>query len=304
MASAPSRPASADVASRRTSLSGVAKKLSMGIVRAPAAPMIVTVAPSAPAEVVVKGRVIGGVTVVAAMGLLAVGYFAPRTIPGRSYYNIKAQFEDADNLTNSYQVRIGGRLVNSVPPKDRDIAMVFQSYALYPTMTVRENITFGMESRGVAKAEQAEKELARQGRQAERETFMRRVVAKCRRPVGGRTLRPPVEFVANVNVKRLRLAHRLDRQFVAENRGKGLVLLDRLDALAVQHVEPHHIDLHRFAERIFMQQAAADFERVLVVAVALRREDQEAPVIRVLYVMVDRPKAPSVACPGAAARHR
>jgi multiple sugar transport system ATP-binding protein len=41
-----------------------------------------------------------------------------------------------------------------VPPKDRDIAMVFQSYALYPTMTVRQNITFGMESRGVPKATQ------------------------------------------------------------------------------------------------------------------------------------------------------
>jgi multiple sugar transport system ATP-binding protein len=56
----------------------------------------------------------------------------------------------------SGEIRIGDRLVNSVPPKDRDIAMVFQSYALYPTMTVRENITFGMESRGVPKAEQAE----------------------------------------------------------------------------------------------------------------------------------------------------
>ena len=56
----------------------------------------------------------------------------------------------------SGEIWIGDRLVNSVQPKDRDIAMVFQSYALYPTMTVRENITFGMESRGVPKAEQAE----------------------------------------------------------------------------------------------------------------------------------------------------
>jgi multiple sugar transport system ATP-binding protein len=56
----------------------------------------------------------------------------------------------------SGEIRIGGRLVNSVPPKDRDIAMVFQSYALYPTMTVRKNITFGMESRGVPKAQQDE----------------------------------------------------------------------------------------------------------------------------------------------------
>ena len=56
----------------------------------------------------------------------------------------------------SGEIRIGDRVVNNVPPKDRDIAMVFQSYALYPTMTVRQNITFGMESRGVPKAEQNE----------------------------------------------------------------------------------------------------------------------------------------------------
>jgi len=54
----------------------------------------------------------------------------------------------------SGDIRIGERVVNDVPPKDRDIAMVFQSYALYPTMTVRQNITFGMESRKVPKAEQ------------------------------------------------------------------------------------------------------------------------------------------------------
>jgi len=52
------------------------------------------------------------------------------------------------------EIYIGDRLVNSVAPKDRDIAMVFQSYALYPTMTVRENMLFGMQSRGVPKDEQ------------------------------------------------------------------------------------------------------------------------------------------------------
>ena len=46
-------------------------------------------------------------------------------------------------------VEIGDRVVNDIEPKDRDIAMVFQSYALYPAMTVRRNITFGMECRGV-----------------------------------------------------------------------------------------------------------------------------------------------------------
>jgi len=56
----------------------------------------------------------------------------------------------------SGEIWIGDRMVNSVAPKDRDIAMVFQSYALYPTMTVRENMAFGMESRGVPKAIQTE----------------------------------------------------------------------------------------------------------------------------------------------------
>ena len=53
------------------------------------------------------------------------------------------------------EVRIDGRAVNDLPPSKRDIAMVFQSYALYPTMSVAENIGFGMEMRGVPKAERA-----------------------------------------------------------------------------------------------------------------------------------------------------
>src|SRR5207247_5764280 len=41
-------------------------------------------------------------------------------------------------------ILIGGDVVNDVPPKDRDIAMVFQNYALYPHMTVAENMSFGL----------------------------------------------------------------------------------------------------------------------------------------------------------------
>ncbi len=48
---------------------------------------------------------------------------------------------------------IGGRRVNDVHPKDRDIAMVFQSYALYPHMNVRDNMGFGLKMRGEKKAE-------------------------------------------------------------------------------------------------------------------------------------------------------
>jgi multiple sugar transport system ATP-binding protein len=54
---------------------------------------------------------------------------------------------------SSGSVEIAGRIVDNVPPKDRNIAMVFQSYALYPSMTVRQNITFGMECRNVPRAQ-------------------------------------------------------------------------------------------------------------------------------------------------------
>jgi len=50
-------------------------------------------------------------------------------------------------------VQIGERLVNDVPPKDRDIAMVFQNYALYPHMTVYDNMAFGLKLRKFKKAE-------------------------------------------------------------------------------------------------------------------------------------------------------
>jgi ABC-type sugar transport system ATPase subunit len=53
----------------------------------------------------------------------------------------------------SGRVFIGERDVTDVPPGERDVAMVFQSYALYPHMTVRENLCFGMRMRGVPKAE-------------------------------------------------------------------------------------------------------------------------------------------------------
>jgi multiple sugar transport system ATP-binding protein len=54
---------------------------------------------------------------------------------------------------SSGAITIGGRLVNDVPPKDRDIAMVFQNYALYPHMTVFDNMAFGLKLRGYPKEE-------------------------------------------------------------------------------------------------------------------------------------------------------
>src|SRR5271156_2649287 len=62
---------------------------------------------------------------------------------------IVAGLEEATGGT----VRIDGHVVNRVPPKDRDVAMVFQNGALYPHMTVFENMVFGLQARKCPKAE-------------------------------------------------------------------------------------------------------------------------------------------------------
>ena len=58
---------------------------------------------------------------------------------------------------SSGEISIGGRVVNDLPPKERDIAMVFQNYALYPHMTVAQNMAFSLKLKGVPKAEINEK---------------------------------------------------------------------------------------------------------------------------------------------------
>jgi multiple sugar transport system ATP-binding protein len=63
--------------------------------------------------------------------------------------NMIAGLEDV----TSGDLVIGGELVNARPPKDRDIAMVFQSYALYPHMSVRQNMGFALKIAGIPKAE-------------------------------------------------------------------------------------------------------------------------------------------------------
>ena len=57
-----------------------------------------------------------------------------------------------ENITSG-EIRIGDRVVNHLPPKARDVAMVFQNYALYPHMTVADNMAFSMKLRGAAKDE-------------------------------------------------------------------------------------------------------------------------------------------------------
>lgn len=71
------------------------------------------------------------------------------------------------------ELYIGETLVNSLPPKDRDIAMVFQNYALYPHMTIYKNMAFGLELRKIPKAE-IKKKVTEVARKLELEPYLNR----------------------------------------------------------------------------------------------------------------------------------
>src|ERR1700738_2859202 len=103
------------------------------------------------------------------------------------------------------EIRIEGQRINDLHPSKRDIAMVFQSYALYPNMTVAENMAFGMEMRGVAKPER-EKAVAEVAKTLQLEHLLKpppepasRGAAPARRDgarIGSRAPRLPVRRAA------------------------------------------------------------------------------------------------------------
>jgi multiple sugar transport system ATP-binding protein len=161
----------------------------------------------------------------------------------------------------SGEIRIGERIVNGVPPKDRDIAMVFQSYALYPTMTVRANITFGMESRGVPKAAQAEA-LARVAGLLQIQSLLNRKPSQLsggqrQRVAMGRALvRDPLLFLfdeplSNLDAK-LRVEMRTEIKKLYQRLGKTTIYVthDQVEAmtLASRIAVMHQGKLQQFAE--------------------------------------------------------
>ncbi|MEH2485645.1 ABC transporter ATP-binding protein [Bradyrhizobium sp. AZCC 2230] len=154
--------------------------------------------------------------------------------------NIVAGLDRASDGT----IEIGGRVVNDVPPKDRDIAMVFQSYALYPSMTVRQNITFGMECRHVAKAEQ-EKALANVARLLQIEPLLGRKPSQLsggqrQRVAMGRALvRDPLLFLfdeplSNLDAK-LRVEMRMEIKRLHQRIGATIIYVthDQIEAMTM-----------------------------------------------------------------------
>ncbi len=96
----------------------------------------------------------GGVTAVESLSLeIADGEFMVLVGPsGCGKSTTLRMIAGLEDLTTG-EIRIGDRVVNRLHPKDRDIAMVFQNYALYPHMTASENMSFGLKLRGMPKVE-------------------------------------------------------------------------------------------------------------------------------------------------------
>jgi multiple sugar transport system ATP-binding protein len=95
-----------------------------------------------------EGAALRGISLAVKKGELVV-VVGPSGCGKSTTLRIVAGLEEAD----SGEVRIGGRSMAGVAPQDRDVAMVFQGYALYPTMTVRENMEFPLKMRKVDPAE-------------------------------------------------------------------------------------------------------------------------------------------------------
>ncbi|TMV77998.1 ATP-binding cassette domain-containing protein, partial [Thioclava sp. BHET1] len=96
----------------------------------------------------------GGVTAVHSIDLaIADGEFIVLVGPSGCGKSTLLRMIAGLETISSGTVSIAGRAVNQVEPADRDIAMVFQNYALYPHMTVRQNLAYGLKNRGTPKDE-------------------------------------------------------------------------------------------------------------------------------------------------------
>jgi multiple sugar transport system ATP-binding protein len=141
-------------------------------------------------------------------------------------------------------VEIGGKPMSGVAAKDRNIAMVFQSYALYPSMTVRQNMTFGMACRRVPKRQQAET-LERVARLLQIEDLLDRKPSQLsggqrQRVAMGRALvRDPFLFLfdeplSNLNA-RLRIEMRMEIKRLHQRLGSTIVYVthDQVEAMTL-----------------------------------------------------------------------
>ena len=149
---------------------------------------------------------------------------------------------------SSGDLRIGGRSVNNVAPRDRNIAVVFQSYALYPHMSVRDNMGFGLKMRGVGRAVIDEKIREAAGLLGLTPYLDRKPAAlsggqRQRVALGRAIVRDPVAFLLDEPLSNL------DAQLRAEMRLE-LVKLHRRLGRTIVHVTHDQVEAMTMGDRI------------------------------------------------------
>jgi multiple sugar transport system ATP-binding protein len=132
----------------------------------------------------------------------------------------------------SGEIRIGDRVVNNLPSRDRDIAMVFQNYALYPNMTVEENLAFGLRVHKIPKDEQRRR-VAEAARILSLEPFLKRKPAalsggqRQRVAMGRAIVRDPQAFLMDEPLSSL------DAKLRVSTRAELAALHDRLGVTTI-----------------------------------------------------------------------
>ncbi|KQV28763.1 sn-glycerol-3-phosphate import ATP-binding protein UgpC [Rhizobium sp. Root1204] len=154
-------------------------------------------------------------------------------------------------------ISIGGRVVNELEPSERDIAMVFQNYALYPHMTVRQNLAYGLKNRNTPKDE-IDRRIADAAKALEIEPFLDRKPRQLsggqrqRVAMGRAIVREPAAFLFDeplsnldaklrvqmrVEIKRLQRALATTSVYVTHDQMEAMTLADRLVVLNAGRIE-------------------------------------------------------------------
>src|SRR5437764_6777269 len=162
------------------------------------------------------------------------------------------------------EIRIGDRVVNDLEPKDRNIAMVFQSYALYPHMTVYQNLAFPLENRKMAEREIVSR-VNKTARLLQIENLLGRKPAQLsggqrqRVAVGRAIVRQPEVFLFDEPLSNL------DAKLRVNMRAELIKLHDRLDATMI-YVTHDQVEAMTMGDRIvvmrngFIQQVGPPME--------------------------------------------
>ena len=172
-------------------------------------------------------------------------------------------------------IRIGDRVVNDVAPKDRDIAMVFQNYALYPHMTVRDNMAFGLKLRNTPKKEIAAR-VEETARILEITDFLSRKPRalsggqRQRVAMGRAIVREPVAFLMDEPLSNL------DAKLRVQMRSELGLLHARLGTTTL-YVTHDQVEAMTMGDRVAVLKAISDVESNLQ-QIAAPRELYDNPV--------------------------